>query len=187
MPTVERIQCLVRMNYDGNAGLTTVLKSGPSAAYAFEIPLIRRMNDLGMDVEEADCCITEAEVVGEVTMTRDEIRAYMRRRYKLPLIDALYPGGRGYALTLADCELPDTSLVRKPEKDYGPININTSDRALLRTLKGVSEARALAIVEQGPWESVDQLSQIEGISQNMIDGWMKSPGLLVIPIHEDVS
>lgn len=113
MPKVEKIQCLVRMNYDGNPNLSTVLRSGPSAAYAFELPLLRRMNDLGMDVEELDCCITEAEVVEVVEMTRDDIKRELRNRYKAPLIEGIYPGGRGFALTLADCELPDASVAKR--------------------------------------------------------------------------
>ena len=182
MPKVEKIQCLVRMNYDGNANLTQVLRSGPSAAYAFEIPLMRRMNDLGMDLEGADCAVTEAEVVGDQMMTLEQIRTHLRRKYKQNVIDAIYPGGRGYALTLADCELPDTSIVRKVE----PVNINTVDQALIRRLKGVDEPLSQVIVQNGPYESLDELLKIEGITARMIEGWKKSPGVVVIPVPEVV-
>jgi hypothetical protein len=111
---IDRIQCLVRMNYDGNPNLAQIPRSGPTAAYAFEIPLLRRLNDSGLDMDETLCCITEAEVVEQEDMTGDQIRLFLQARYKQPLIDAIYPGGRGYAKTLADCEL-DSSCLAKPK------------------------------------------------------------------------
>lgn len=109
---IERIQCLVRMNYDGNPNLTVTLRSGPTAAYAFEIPLLRRLNDAGFGGDDLVPCITEAEVVGSEEMSSDEIRMFLSSRYKQPLIDSIYPGGRGYAKTLDDCELPPSALAK---------------------------------------------------------------------------
>jgi len=109
---IDKIQCLVRMNYDGNPNLTQTPRSGPSAAYAFEIPLLRAMNDSG-EAGELHCCITEAEVVGQEEMTGDQIRSFLSSRYKAPLLGSIYPGGRGYPKTLADCELPHEALAKR--------------------------------------------------------------------------
>lgn len=53
------------------------------------------------------------------------------------------------------------------------VNINTADKATLMTIKGVGEQRAEAIVEyrqkHGPFKSVEQLSQVRGIGESIVD------------------
>lgn len=53
------------------------------------------------------------------------------------------------------------------------ININTADKETLMTIKGVGERRAEAIIqyrqEHGPFTSVEQLAEIRGIGQSLID------------------
>lgn len=53
------------------------------------------------------------------------------------------------------------------------VNINTADKDALMTLKGIGEKRADAIIayreQYGPFKSVDQLAEIEGIGQSFID------------------
>jgi competence protein ComEA len=55
----------------------------------------------------------------------------------------------------------------------GTININTADRDTLMTIKGVGEKRAEAIVafrkEHGPFASVNDLTQVDGIGQSTVD------------------
>ena len=56
----------------------------------------------------------------------------------------------------------------------GPVNINTADEATLAaSLKGVGEARAKAIVayrkEHGPFKSVEELSEVKGIGDAVIE------------------
>lgn len=55
-----------------------------------------------------------------------------------------------------------------------PININTADEAALASgLKGVGEARAKAIVayrdEHGPFKSVEELTEVKGIGDAVIE------------------
>ena len=54
-----------------------------------------------------------------------------------------------------------------------PININTADKELLMTIKGVGEKRAEAIIayrkQNGPFKSVDQLAKIKGLGQYFVD------------------
>ena len=55
-----------------------------------------------------------------------------------------------------------------------PVNINTADAtALAKALNGVGPAKAKAIVsyreKNGPFKTADQLAQVEGISQKLID------------------
>jgi len=53
------------------------------------------------------------------------------------------------------------------------IDINSADKEILMTAKGIGEKRAAAIItyrdENGPFNSIDQLSDIKGISQNIVD------------------
>ena len=54
-----------------------------------------------------------------------------------------------------------------------PVNINTADKEVLMSVKGIGERRADAIIEyreqQGPFKSVDQLANISGISQALVE------------------
>lgn len=53
------------------------------------------------------------------------------------------------------------------------ININTADKELLMSIKGVGEKRAEAIIayrkQNGPFKSIDQLSEIKGLGQYFVD------------------
>jgi competence protein ComEA len=55
-----------------------------------------------------------------------------------------------------------------------PVNLNSADAATLaHDLKGIGSVKAQAIVEyrqkHGPFRSVDELAQVKGISQKLID------------------
>ena len=50
-------------------------------------------------------------------------------------------------------------------------NINTTDFDTLRDLNGVDEVRAQAIIDGRPWTDVNDLTTIQGISQEMVDSW----------------
>ena len=55
-----------------------------------------------------------------------------------------------------------------------PVNLNSADAATLaQELKGIGAVKAQAIVEyrlkHGPFRSVDELAQVKGISQKLID------------------
>ena len=53
------------------------------------------------------------------------------------------------------------------------VNINTADKQTLMTIKGVGERRAEAIIkyreEYGPFTSIEQLVDIRGIGQSLVD------------------
>lgn len=55
----------------------------------------------------------------------------------------------------------------------GAVNINTASKETLMTIKGVGEHRAEAIIQyrkkNGPFTNIDQLADIRGISQSLID------------------
>ena len=55
----------------------------------------------------------------------------------------------------------------------GSVNINTADKETLMSVKGVGERRAEAIIryreENGAFTSVDQLADIRGIGQSLVD------------------
>jgi len=55
----------------------------------------------------------------------------------------------------------------------GPVNINSADKKTLMTVKGVGEKRAEAIIsyrdKYGPFKSVDELIEVEGIGQSTLD------------------
>jgi competence protein ComEA len=55
-----------------------------------------------------------------------------------------------------------------------PVNINSADAATLaQELKGIGAVKAQAIVDyrqkHGPFRSIDELAQVKGISQKLID------------------
>jgi competence protein ComEA len=55
-----------------------------------------------------------------------------------------------------------------------PVNINTADAATLATaLEGIGASRAEAIVayrtEHGPFQSVDDLAQVQGIGEKILE------------------
>lgn len=56
--------------------------------------------------------------------------------------------------------------------DNGVVNINTASSYELQTLSGIGEAKAMAIVEyrteNGTFESKEQLLQVEGISEGLL-------------------
>jgi len=53
------------------------------------------------------------------------------------------------------------------------VNINTANKEMLMSIKGVGERRAEAIIEyrdkHGPFTTIDQLAEIRGIAQSLID------------------
>lgn len=53
------------------------------------------------------------------------------------------------------------------------VNINTADAATLASLNGIGESKAEAIIvyreANGPFESVEQLSQVKGIGSRTIE------------------
>lgn len=54
-----------------------------------------------------------------------------------------------------------------------PVNINTANKEVLMSVKGIGEKRATAIIkyreQQGPFKNIDQLANISGISQDLIE------------------
>jgi len=55
----------------------------------------------------------------------------------------------------------------------GAVNINTADKETLMSIKGLGERRAEAIIQyrekNGPFTNIDQLAEIRGIGQSLID------------------
>jgi len=53
------------------------------------------------------------------------------------------------------------------------ININTADKELLMSIKGIGEKRAEAIIayreKNGPFKTVDQLAEIKGVGKFFVD------------------
>src|SRR5437868_3809482 len=68
-----------------------------------------------------------------------------------------------------------TAAIQTPQTTTQAININTADAPTIVSahLTGIGEKRAAAIVayrtEHGPFKSVDDLKNIKGISQKIID------------------
>lgn len=54
-----------------------------------------------------------------------------------------------------------------------PVDINSADKQTLMTVKGVGEKRAEAIIayreKYGPFKSVSELTQVDGIGQSTLD------------------
>ena len=52
-----------------------------------------------------------------------------------------------------------------------PLNINTATADELESLSGVGASLAQQIIDGRPWAKVDDLANISGISQGMVDSW----------------
>lgn len=54
-----------------------------------------------------------------------------------------------------------------------PVNINSADKQTLMQVKGVGEKRAEAIIayreKNGPFKSVDELTEIDGIGPSLVE------------------
>lgn len=90
-------------------------------------------------------------------------------------------------MVLADLESdPDLDVEAAFDAAYDkimamePVNINkASAEHIAMRLPGVGEDRAAQIVAGQEWASVDDLTQISGINQTMVDGWKIEPGVKV--------
>ncbi len=73
-------------------------------------------------------------------------------------------------------EMPSEASVTAPPgiDSTGRVNLNTASIEDLKTLKGIGEAKAQAILddrtENGPFTSVDDLTRVSGIGQKTLDG-----------------
>jgi hypothetical protein len=113
---IERVQCLVKLKLNDRNDLSQIVKSGPDAVPATEIPLLRAKHDLASGMTEAECAISMAEVVDVIEISKPEEYERLCLKYGKPFVDAHYPQGRLMPLTLADCELPPGCTVAKPKK-----------------------------------------------------------------------
>lgn len=81
------------------------------------------------------------------------------------------PGGSGVVAAAASQPQAAGTAARVT----APININTATQEQLMQLPGVGAARAAAILDyraaHGAFATVQELEQVDGISQRMIDEW----------------
>ena len=119
---VERIQCTVKTNQNGNTNLSEVVKAGPDALVVTEIPLLRRQHeDPHADPEDGAflCCINNAKVVGAVKITdRKQHKDWLIRKYGAQLVEAEYPGSipRNFPKSLDDCDIPRSNVIATPKE-----------------------------------------------------------------------
>jgi len=84
---------------------------------------------------------------------------------------------RGTRLSYVDMLPP--SLAGALVDRFGPVPINGATSDDLQTLEGVGPSLAQAIIDGRPWVDPADLSQIDGISADMVDAWAADPGLAV--------
>lgn len=53
----------------------------------------------------------------------------------------------------------------------GQVDINTATAAQLRTVKGIGEKKAEAIIEGRPYSSVDDLDRVKGVGAKTLEKW----------------
>lgn len=103
---IERIQCLVRLNQKGKTELATVVKAGPDAVPATEIPILRTFHDVGDGMIQEECSISAARVVGSFETTKAQEFERLKLKYGEAVVKGIYPQGRMMPSTLDDCDLP---------------------------------------------------------------------------------
>lgn len=147
---VQLIQCTVKTNQDGNTGLMEVVLAGPSSIPVTEIPLLRRQHEDKDADGGAPCCIDNAKVVGDVTITdRKAHKDYLMRKYGAKLVEAEYPGSipRNFPVTLDDCDIPKSNQILAPKegtKDWFAVelkklNVDFPDNASKKDLEALYE------------------------------------------------
>lgn len=113
---IERVQCLVRLKLNDRNDMMQIVKAGPDALSAPEIPVVRALHDIGGGMVSDECCISVAEVVDTVETNKAEEMERLKLKYGAAIIEQMYPQGRHMPLTLADCDLPPGCAVAKPKK-----------------------------------------------------------------------
>ena len=98
---------------------------------------------------------------------------------------AVWDGGR-QPLTTVEAWAEGLGLVREAvpdelepviddgglEPDTGElINVNTSDTDELQSLEGVGPSLAQKIIDDRPYDTIDDLTRVSGVSEGMVDGW----------------
>lgn len=86
---------------------------------------------------------------------------------------AVWDGGR-VPLTTVDEWASSLGLEREPvpeEPEIDAVNVNTATSDELQTLDGVGPSLAQKIIDDRPYDEVDDLTRVSGISQDMVDGW----------------
>lgn len=70
---------------------------------------------------------------------------------------------------------PETTALPQPLLQSARVELNTAGFDALCTLPGVGEARARAIIayraEHGPFQSVEDVVQVSGITQELVASW----------------
>ena len=87
-------------------------------------------------------------------------------------IRLLWPHPPAQSLMEAQSQGPALSSAADSQQDF-PVNINTADWEQLMTLPGIGEAKARAIVRYrmdfGPFQSLEQLKQVKGIGDGILE------------------
>lgn len=68
-----------------------------------------------------------------------------------------------------------SSVVVEPLRESFRVDLNTAGIDAMTTLPGLGEKKARAILEHrlahGRFQSLDEVAQVPGVTQDMIDGW----------------
>lgn len=113
---IAKIQCLLRVNQDGNPNILHLPKAGPDAILVTEVPILRMINDIAEGGAE-DCCIARVQQVDIVDVDRMQEVERLKAKYGDARVNACYPGGRGLPETIADCELPSSAMAKQSKKE----------------------------------------------------------------------
>lgn len=109
----------------------------------------------------------DAAVLGMATLLALGLIAWAAGFWIAPVVQ--------FGYRLAAYTAPRTEQEAQQAELAAPINLNTADAETLMRLPGIGEKRAAAIVayreEHGPFASPDELVEISGISQRMVDQW----------------
>lgn len=114
---IELVQCLVKLKLNDRNDMMQIVKAGPDAVPATEIPILRAKHDIASGMVQEECAISDAQVVGTVETTKAQEMERLILKYGKRIVDQMYPQGRLMPMTLAECDLPPGCAVSvKPKK-----------------------------------------------------------------------
>ena len=86
---IELVQCLVKLKLNDRNDMMQIVKAGPDAVPATEIPILRAKHDIGGGMVQEECAISDAHVVGTIETTKAQEFERLALKYGKRTVDQI--------------------------------------------------------------------------------------------------